>query len=604
MQPIFETHSMDRNQVIGLSLIAVILIGFQFLMQPSDKEIARNQRKRDSLEQVQKTLDLADKANGDNAIFKNDSNDISNGGQKEEKLYVLENENIKVQISSLGGYLAYSELLNYKSYDSSELVLTTPKSSEFSFIYGEGASAISTSDLEFKLANKSTSSLSLIAQLPNGGVIRHNYSLASDGYMLNFEAKSEGVSSSASEIVWNAELIGQEKSLEPERNATTIYFKEKDENADYLSETSEEDDDLIDDNPVEWVSFKQQFFNQTLIYKNGFTKADLKQSFKEENSYLKSMSARLTLPQATDHSFEFYIGPNKYETLNHLDIGLEKLIPLGWGIFGWVNKLLVIPVFNFLDNHIDNYGIIILILTVLIKVLLIFFTFKAFLSGAKMRALKPELDELKKKTGGDQQKMQMEQMKLYQATGVSPFGGCLPMILQFPFLIAMFRFFPASIELRQESFLWAEDLSTYDSIYDLGFNIPAYGDHISLFPILMTISTIFYTLINQSYQPTQQKELKYLPYFMPIIFLAVLNNYSSGLSYYYLLANIFSIGQTYLFKLFVDEKKLRLQIEENKNKTASGNPPAKKGMQARMQEWMDKQQNKAQISNNTPKKKR
>lgn len=245
---------------------------------------------------------------------------------------------------------------------------------------------------------------------------------------------------------------------------------------------------------------------------------------------------------------------------------MEKLVPLGWGIFGWVNRFAVIPVFNVLNSFNINYGIIILILTVLIKIVLLPLTYKSYISTAKMKVLQPEMSEIQAKFKSDPMKLQQETMTLYRKAGVSPLGGCLPMVLQMPILIAMFRFFPASIELRQEGFLWAKDLSTYDSILDLPFNIPFYGDHVSLFTILMTVSTLIYTRMNMQMTAATNPSMKYVMYLMPIMFLGIFNNYSSGLSYYYFLANMITFGQQYLFKSFVDEKAIHAKIQENKKK--------------------------------------
>jgi YidC/Oxa1 family membrane protein insertase len=286
---------------------------------------------------------------------------------------------------------------------------------------------------------------------------------------------------------------------------------------------------------------------------------------------------------------KFYFGPNHYQTLKTYGIGLERQIPLGWGIFGWVNKFLVIPIFNFLAGFNLNYGIIILILTIIIKVMLLPLTYKAYLSQAKMKVLKPEIDEINKTKDKDPMKSQQEMMSLYKKAGVNPLGGCFPMLLQMPILIAMFRFFPASIELRQQSFLWAEDLSTYDSIWDFGFTIPFYGDHVSLFTLLMTVSTLIYTRMNNQFTGANA-QMKWMSYLMPVIFLGVFNNYSAGLSYYYFLANILTFGQQYLFGKFVDEKAIHLKIQENKKK-----PVTKSKFQQKMEEM-------AKAKNYKPKK--
>lgn len=265
---------------------------------------------------------------------------------------------------------------------------------------------------------------------------------------------------------------------------------------------------------------------------------------------------------------QFYIGPNHYQLLKRSGYHLEKQIPLGWGIFGWVNRFIVIPIFNFLNSFNWSYGIIILILTIAIKIMLMPFTFKAYLSQAKMKVLKPEIEEIQGKFKEEPMKMQQEMMGLYRKAGVNPMGGCLPILLQLPILIAMFRFFPQSIELRQESFLWAKDLSRYDSILDLPFNIPFYGSHVSLFTLLMTVSTLLITKVNSQTTMTNP-QMKWMMYLMPVVFLGVFNNYSAGLSYYYFLANMISIGQQYLFKSFVNEDEIHRKIQENKKRPQS-----------------------------------
>ena len=312
----------------------------------------------------------------------------------------------------------------------------------------------------------------------------------------------------------------------------------------------------------------------TLIFPEGLKESGTTVATAEVNSdnYVEDYRSTYSIPYDFNSNFnqhmQFYFGPNHYQTLKKLDVNLERTVSLGWGIIGWVNKYLIIPVFNWLSNFSNNYGLIILLLTLIIKGLLILPMYKIYVSSAKMKLLKPELEEIKAKTGGDMQKMQQEQMKLYKKAGVSPFGGCLPQLIQFPILIAMFRFFPSSIELRHKAFLWADDLSTYDSVFTFpnGFEIPWYGDHISLFTLLMAGSSILYTLYNtQSTGMTGQ--MKWIMYLMPVMLLVWFNSYSAGLSYYYFLANMITFGQNFFFKTFiVDDAKLHKQIEANKKK--------------------------------------
>jgi YidC/Oxa1 family membrane protein insertase len=348
------------------------------------------------------------------------------------------------------------------------------------------------------------------------------------------------------------------------------YQYSADKEVDYLSFTSDDEEKI--NARLNWVAFKQQFFSAIIIAKDGFEKpTNLVSEKNEKSKYIKDLSAQFELPylHKTNEqlNFQFYFGPNHYKTLKAYNSGFEELIPLGWGIFGWVNQYIIINIFDFLSKYMSNYGLIILLLTIIIKLALSPFTYKAYLSQAKMKVLKPEIDKITEKhKKKDPMKSQQETMALYRKAGVNPMGGCLPMLFQFPILIAMFRFFPASIELRQKSFLWADDLSSYDSIMSLPWDIPFYGDHVSLFTLLMTVSTIMYTRMNSQSMGGQMEQMKWIMYLMPIMFLGFFNNYAAALSYYYFLANIFTFSQQYFMKRFIDEDALLAQLEANKKK--------------------------------------
>jgi len=381
-----------------------------------------------------------------------------------------------------------------------------------------------------------------------------------------------------------------EKSREREQETSTVFYRLNDEDADYISERNYEK--LNFESSIQWVSFKQQYFSAALI-SEGFSKenAFAETIETEDPRYLKGMAANLGLelkgagePSA---AFQFYVGPNHYQTLSDLEIGLEDQIDLGWPIISWVNTLIVIPVFNFLDEYTGlSYGIIILLLTLFIKTILFPLTWKNYVSSARMKVLKPEIEEINQKFG-DKDPMQKQQavMGLYRQAGVNPMAGCIPMILQMPILYAMFRFFPASIELRQEGFLWATDLSTYDSIFNLPFEIPFYGDHVSLFTILMAISTFLYSKYNMDMSGgmagnAQMSQMKIMIYFMPVMLLVFFNNYAAGLSYYYFTANIISVGQQFVIKkYFINEEKIHAKIQANKAK-----PSKKSGFQKRLED--------------------
>jgi YidC/Oxa1 family membrane protein insertase len=395
---------------------------------------------------------------------------------------------------------------------------------------------------------------------------------------------------------WDSKLKRQEKSLKMEKINSTIYYKYFEDKVDYLSETKD-DEKYLKNEKVQWISFKQQFFSTTLIAGTHFTEPKIKTLTVpgNENS-VKNMSMEVGVPYAPAETrsipMSMYFGPLKYYSLKSYKIELERQIPLGWGFFlmAWINIYAVIPVFTFFGNFGWNYGIIILILTILLKILLFPIAFKTYKSSAKMRALKPDIDELNKKFAkkDDALKKKQATMALYKSAGVNPMAGCIPLLLQMPILIAMFRFFPSSIELRQKAFLWAKDLSSYDSIWTFpnGFSIPWYGDHISLFALLMTISSIFYTKINDQMmgsQQTQMPGMKTMMYLMPVMFLFWFNDYSSGLSYYYLLANLLTFAQIYIIRSTIDEKKLHAQIEANKKK-----PVKKSGFQKRLEDMAKK----------------
>jgi YidC/Oxa1 family membrane protein insertase len=390
---------------------------------------------------------------------------------------------------------------------------------------------------------------------------------------------------------WMADLRKQELTQD-QWNGSTIYYKFKGDEVDYMSET--EDDEEQIGTKLKWVSFKQRFFSSVIIAKDAFENGKLTVVEKEnagDDRYLKTMEAEFELPininGATSVPLSFYFGPNKFKTLKAYGLDLERQIPIGWGFFllAWINEYIVMFVFNWLGGYGWNYGIVILMLTIILKIVLFPIAYKTYYSSAKMRVLKPEIDELGKKFPKQEDAMKKQQavMGLYKQAGVNPAAGCVPMLLQMPILFALFRFFPASIELRQQPFLWATDLSSYDSIMSLPWNIPFYGDHVSLFTLLMTISTIMYTYMNNQMmagQTNQMPGMKTMMYLMPIMFLGIFNGYASGLSYYYFLANIITFGQMFIFRYAINEDKLRAKIEIAKKKPMK----KKSGFQKRLEE--------------------
>jgi YidC/Oxa1 family membrane protein insertase len=591
---------MDKNSIIGILIIGSILIGWMLMTQPSKEQLAKQQFLHDSIARYEDVLQkqLAQKAKISNtvatqsSVILNDS--VKNYIQKsiygnfidaatgEDKLITIENEVMKVNISCKGGRIASVQLKDYKTYDGKPLVLFQADSSTQNITFATNSKSFSTDSLYFISENKQDSK-NVAMRLYAGNkskYIEYVYSLTDNEYMMtsriNIVGLQDIITPTANELTFNWQMAtpSQEQNKETQQHASTIYYKYAKDDVDKISETKEEKIEL--EKPVKWIGFKQQFFTSVIIADNAFNKNAQIESLKEHTSvnYIKNYSASLTIPYKHQNiesfGLRFYFGPNHYKTLKKYDIDLERQINLGWRIFGWVNRFAVIPIFNFLSGFNLNYGIIILILTIILKLALLPIAYRTVLSSAKMRVLKPEIDELTEKhKNDDPMKKQQATMALYKQAGVNPMAGCIPVVLQMPILIALFSFFPASIELRQQSFLWAHDLSTYDSVYNFGFSIPWYGDHVSLFALLMTGSTLLYTWSNSQLMGTsnQMPGMKWMMYLMPIVFLGFLNNYSAGLSWYYFLANMITFAQTWIIQKFViDHDALHQKIQANKKK--------------------------------------
>lgn len=588
---------MDRNTFTGLLIIAVILIGFSFYLQPSEQELKQYQQTTDSINAAKAGNSTVAKVDSNSAST--DSNNVAStvlvdtngtfGKQKNgvENFYVIENEKIKAKISNKGAKIYSVELKEYKTFDGKPLLLFDGEKNEWNTKFYAGGELINTEEYYFDAIGKSftvqaadSNSITFRLAVNADKYIDYVYSLKGDSYLLDFNIKTNNMSgviapnNSYYDLTWSIDGLKNEKDMKMERNNTTVYYRYSNEDVDYLSTTSDETEKLTPG--IQWLAFKQHFFSSVLISKSKFENAEIGTATDLNSKDVKNMRMALTIPYAhkanEDYAMQFYFGPNHYNTLEKYGIGLEKLINLGWGPLKYINKWAVIPVFNGLQNWNLNYGIIILILTVLLKLVLSPLTYRSYLSTAKMRILKPEMDEIKAKIGEDDQaKLQQEYLKLYKKAGVNPLGGCVPLLLQMPILFAFFFFFPSSIELRQQSLLWVEDLSTYDSIWTFG-EVPVisfiYGDHVSLMCLLMTISTLIYTRLNNQISGATG-QMKWMGYLMPIIFMGVLNNVSSGLNYYYFLANMMTFGQQYLIRSFVDDAKLHKQIQENKKKPES-----------------------------------
>lgn len=635
---------MNKNTIFGLLLIFVILIGYSYWTTPSKKEISQIKRTYDSLALVRQVDSVAaaqavakSRSNPDTiqkvavadsgaltslSADKNRFGSFASASVGKDAFYTVSNDLMTLKISAKGGKIHSIFLKGYQTFDSLPLSLFDGDSSRFGLEFNtQDLKFINTNDLYFKPYfngkpvagdNYSVSgkdSLQFVMQLSPSydsvadpkHYIQFVYTLKGNSFLIGIAAKFAGMQDVMAQntrdlnLDWKLNLIRQEKNLENERNQSTIFYMDNTGEVNSLSETKDAKERMT--TPVKWISYKQQFFAVSLISKSNFNSVDMETvttNKSTEGRSVKNMQSAIIIPfdpaQDQTVSMSLFAGPLKYKLLRKLDLNLERQIPLGWSFFllAWINRFAVLPVFNFLEGFNLNYGIIILILTILLKVLLLPIAYKTYLSSAKMRLLKPEVDEigLKFPKKDDAMKKQQATMALYKKAGVNPMSGCVPMLLQMPILIAMFRFFPASIELRQQSFLWAHDLSSYDSILNLGFTIPFYGDHVSLFCLLMTISTILYTKMNNDMMASsnQMPGMKTMMYLMPIMFLGFFNSYSSGLSYYYLLANLFTFAQMFIIRRFVNEDKLHAQLQENKKK-----PVVKSGFQKRLEEMAKNQ---------------
>ena len=594
----------DKNSLTAFILMAIILIVFNTFFFPDvNQEIDKKNTISETTYNDAKITNIKDEPTlYIDSTIENDSitdelqeiyGTFSNAAVGKETFHIIENNKVKITVSNKGGRITSVIMKEYQTFDAQPLDLFDADSSRFNLQFTTGKT-INTADLFFDV-NQRDNSLSMKAQAGNNRYIEYIYTL-DDDYLVDFDINLFGINEliptgiNYINLEWQMKTPQTEKSKSNQDMYTGIQYQYSSDNeVDYLSFSSN-DDDIINAK-LNWVAFKQQFFSCIFIAKEQFEKpTNLISNKNEESRYIKDLSAQFELPYKHKNNenlnFQFYFGPNHYKTLESYNMGFEELIPLGWGIFGWVNQYIIINLFDFLSKYFSSYGMIILLLTLIIKIGLAPFTYKAFMSQAKMKVLKPELDKITEKLKDkDQMKIQQETMALYRKAGVNPMGGCVPMLFQFPILIAMFRFFPASIELRQEGFLWADDLSSYDSIYQLGFNIPFYGDHISLFTLLMTISTLLYTRMNSSMATGQMAQMKWMMYLMPVMFLGFFNNYAAGLTYYYFLANMFTMTQQYFMTRFIDEDLILAEIEANKKK-----PPKPKSKFQKKLEDMQKQQ--------------
>jgi len=644
---------MDKNTITGLVLIFVILVTFSYFNKPSQSDVEALKRQRDSIVQVEKEnarqAEITSKAaevtlqakttnnSTDSAGIAGTENELKNlygvfyeAAKGTEKFVTLENNLMKIRISSKGGKIYSVELKGYKRFNGEPLVLFEGDKNRFGLNFFSQNKSIQTDQFyfvpsvtdtlltvpgaaiskgkegreKFNAESKGVSkSLTMSLKSGNGVSIEYVYTLKHNSFMVGFDIRTAGlkkVMGSNSDYInfaWTMEMPRQEKvSKFGEDNYATTYFKYYQDEVDKIAPSKSETKALT--TKVEWVSFKTLFFSSALIADKAFMNGQVSTKKRDKDpAYVSDMTADLTIPLDNSGSetfpARFYFGPNQYNTLKQYNIKLEDELALGWTVIGWVNKYIIIPAFDFLRRYIGNFGVIILLLTIYVKLIIAPFTYKSYISQAKMRLLKPEIEEIQKKFGEDK-KMESQQavMALYKKAGVNPMGGCLPMLFQMPILISMFYFFPISIELRQQSFLWAHDLSSYDSIFTLPFEVPfGYGSHVSLFCLLMTVTNILYVKYNNemSSAGTQQMPgMKTMMYLMPVVFLFIFNSYASGLSLYYFLSLVFTFVQMFIFKKLINEDEIHAQLK------AKQKMPVVKSKFAKRLEEMTKERNAPQ----------
>lgn len=614
---------MNKNTLIGFALIGLILFGFSWYNSKVYNEQQRAQFVADSIAAVEAlknapkidsaTLAMQQNSQMQSVIAENNAAPVyadsllEQSRTKQEEFYTLENNKIKVSFTTKGAQASEVLIKDYYTYDSLDLYLMKKNASDLGIeFYSDYHRAfLKSSNFTYTKVSQTDSSIVFRLAFAEGSYVDHIYTLSPDSYMLDFNMKMVGMdkyvrNGSQMLVDWKMDVPRLEKGYENEKNYSSIFYKfPNEEDVEDLGFRNAESQESLS-TKIEWFAFQQQFFSAIMLAENSFNQGDLSYKFYDESDPDKNLMACNAKMQVgfegtgeVSVPFKFYFGPNLYKELKSYDYGFEHIVPLGGWLIGWINRVVIINFFDYLSRIISNYGIIILLMTIAIKLIISPLTLKSYMSSAKMRVLKPEVEKINAKypKKEDAMKKQQEVMALYKKTGVSMFGGCLPMLLQFPILFAMFRFFPASFELRQQGFLWADDLSTYDSIFELPFNIPLYGDHVSLFAILMAVSMFFYSKMNMDQMPSNNDMpgMKAMQlYFMPIFLLVLCNNFSSGLSYYYMLSNLITIAQTWVIrKYFVDEQKLFAQL---KAKAANAKPVKKSKFQQRLDEMYKQQQ--------------
>lgn len=577
---------MDKNSYIGLGIIAAMLIVYFQFFAPETPEATETE----STEQVDttSTVSATDNIVVQDTIIDSTETAVEIASEASGSLVTVETEDLVLTFNTLGAQLEEVELKNYKTSAGEPLLLLDKSNHQLSVKAGdlEISGIAYTSSINEKTTLESGDSITVTFTSPKAVI---SYDIKGTGYVLSSDIKTAGTSlaynwsNALKDVEFDSKMSLQHSGLH--------YYTEEEDFEDFGDGTGTEIETPSE--KLRWISGKQRFFNTAFISeKNPFTNATFKTNTEGiADGTFKQLNAEFQLPLNNGAaSYQLFVGPNDYDVLKNVTDGLEKNVYLGWAIFAYVNRFVVIPLFNLLEGGIANYGLIILILVFIIKLILFPIAYKSYLSMAKMKELKPEIDAIKKRLGEDNQtEVQQETMKLYNQVGVNPLAGCIPMLLQMPVLFALFNFFPNAIELRGQSFLWAPDLSTYDNLISWSDAIPLLGNHISIFTLLMTISTVAYTYYNNQINAQATGPMKYMGYMMPVVFFFVLNDYAAGLTFYYFVSNIITISQQLIATNFIDKDKIRRKLEENKKNSESGNKKTSK-FQQRLQDAMKAQQ--------------
>ncbi len=623
---------MDRNTIIGFSLIFILLVVWQQFIAPSPEEIEAMQRTQDSLVTVERQKDSLARLEKEGTTTAQEITTQESIEQQipdslrqaqlgstfgpfaaaasgKETTSTLSNDLFTITFTNKGGRIKEVVLHDFKKLMLNEeekevkvpLKLLEDEKNKFEYflpIANLPGGGVKTSDLYFEAIKKGENEIVFRADAGEGRYFEQHYKVEPGTYVIDYDLQFEGLqnlianNAQAIDLYWENHLDKIEINTNFERNYSTVYFKPIEDGTDYCSCTSDDTEDI--EQPLKWVSNTNQFFNSTLIAEDRFQSAKMEsKTLDAELPDLKILSSNVKIPYAHSasetFSMDFYIGPNEFDRLRDLGYSISDVVPFGWSIFGTVNRWIIRPLFNFLSSFIGSMGIVILVLTLLVKLILYPLTYRMLYSQSKMSAMKPRLEGLKEKHKDDAQAQQMEQMKMYREFGVNPLGGCMPMVLQMPIWIALYRFFPASIEFRQASFLWATDLSSYDVFLRLPVSLPlGFGSHISLFTFLWAITTLIYTYYNTKHMDmSANPAMKYMQYLMPLFFLGFFNSYASGLTCYLLFSNLFNITQTIVTKNYIiDQEKIKAELEAYKKK-----PKKKKsGFQERLEKALKEQQ--------------